>query len=175
MALLPYDASKFELLGGLFEEPMETARCSSIDLMVPAWSEIVLEGKILSGVREPEGPFSEFTGYASSRSTEHVFHVEAVSYRDEPMYQSICSGFAGDHNTIMGFTRETDVIEAVRRTVPNLQAVHVPNSGCGIFHCYISIKKTAEGQPQQAIYAALGIDHGCKLVVVVDDLNVLLV
>ncbi|MBI3089026.1 MAG: UbiD family decarboxylase [Candidatus Tectomicrobia bacterium] len=169
MALLPYDESKFQLIGGLFGEPMEVARCATLDLMVPAWSEIVLEGRILSGVREPEGPFSEFTGYASYRSTRHVFLVEAVSYRDKPLYQSICSGFAGDLNTIMGFTRETDVIEAVRRTVPNVKAVHVPISGCGIFHCYISIKKTAEGQPQQAIYAAFGIDHGCKLVIVVDD------
>lgn len=169
MALLPYDVGKFELIGGLFEEPMEVARCSAIDLMVPAWTEIVLEGKILAGVREPEGPFGEFTGYASYRSTEHVFMVEAISYREEPIYQSVCAGFSADHNTIMGFTREIDIWEAVRRTVPNVRAVHVPISGCGIFHCYISIKKTAEGQPRQAIYAALGIDHGCKLVIVVDE------
>lgn len=169
MALLPYDAGKFDFVGGLFGEPMEVARCSTIDLMVPAWTEIVLEGKILAGVREPEGPFSEFTGYASHRSTEHVFVVEAISYRDSPIYQSICSGFSADHNTILGFTREIDIIEAVRRTVPNLKAVHVPVSGCGIFHCYISIRKTAEGQAQQAIYATFGVDHGCKLVIVVDD------
>jgi len=169
MALLPYDVGKFELIGGLFGEPMEVARCSTMDLFVPAWTEIVLEGKILAGVREPEGPFSEFTGYSSARSTENVFVVEAVSFRDNPIYQSICSGFAGDHNTVMGFTREADVYEAVRRTVPNVKAVHVPISGCGIFHCYISIKKTAEGQPQQAIYATFGIDHGCKLVIVVDE------
>lgn len=169
MALLPYDVSKFELIGGLFGEPVEVARCDTIDLLVPAWTEIVLEGRILAGVREPEGPFSEFTGYASSRSTEHVFVVDALSYRENPIYQSICSGFSGDHNTILGFTREVDVIKAVQRTVPNVRAVHVPISGCGIFHCYISIKKTAEGQPQQAIYATFGIDHGCKLVVVVDE------
>jgi len=169
MALLQYDESKFELIGGLFGEAMEMAKCSTIDLMVPAQTEIVLEGRILSGVREPEGPFSEFTGFSSARSTQHVFVVDAVSFRDNPIYQSICSGFAGDHNTVMGFTREFDIYEAVRRTVPNVKAVHVPISGCGIFHCYISIKKTAEGQPQQAIYAAFGIDHGCKFVIVVDD------
>lgn len=169
MALLPYDVGKFDLIGGLFGEPMEVARCNTIDLLVPACTEILLEGKILAGAREPEGPFSEFTGYSSARSTENVFVVEAVSFRDNPIYQSICSGFAGDHNTVLGFTREADVHEAVRRTVPNVRAVHVPISGCGIFHCYISIKKTAEGQPQQAIYATFGIDHGCKLVIVVDD------
>jgi UbiD family decarboxylase len=169
MTLLQYDESKFELTGGLFGEPMEMAKCSTMDLTVPAQTEIVLEGRILSGVREPEGPFSEFTGFSCGRSTEHVFAVDAISYRDNPIYQSVCSGFAADHNTVMGFTREFDIYEAVRRTVPNVKAVHVPISGCGIFHCYISIKKTAEGQPQQAIYAAFGIDHGCKFVIVVDD------
>ena len=58
----PAGVSKYEACGGLFREPMQVARCSVIDLEVPAWSEIVIEGRILAGTREPEGPFGEFTG-----------------------------------------------------------------------------------------------------------------
>ncbi|MBI4320315.1 MAG: UbiD family decarboxylase [Chloroflexi bacterium] len=169
MALLPYHESKFELLGGLFGEPLEVVQARTIDLAVPAGSEIVIEGEILSGVREPEGPFGEFTGYACFRSTEHVFHVKAILHRDRPIFQSICAGLCGDHTTAPAVQREADLLEAVQRTVPNVRDVHVPKSGCGIFHAYISIRKTAEGQPLQAIFAALGIDMGVKLVVVVDD------
>ena len=62
----PAGVSKYEACGGLFGEPMQVARCSVIDLEVPAWSEIVIEGRILAGTREaPEGPFGEFTGYFS--------------------------------------------------------------------------------------------------------------
>ena len=45
----------------------------------------------------------------------------------------------------------------------------MPLSGCGLFHAYISIKKTAEGQAKQAILTSLGIDHCLKLIVVVDE------
>jgi len=65
----PQNVRKFEIIGGLFGEPYRLARCGVADLEVPAGAEIVIEGEILAGVREPEGPFSEFTGYASHRST----------------------------------------------------------------------------------------------------------
>jgi UbiD family decarboxylase len=76
MGSLSYPApeiSKFEVVGGLLGEPMQLRRAETIDLDVPAWAEIVIEGEILAGEREPEGPFGEFTGYFSRRSTDNVF------------------------------------------------------------------------------------------------------
>lgn len=169
MALLPYDEGKFELMGGLFQEPLQVAKCKTIDVNVPAWSEIVIEGEILNDVREPEGPFGEFTGYACHRSTENVFMIKAIHYRHNALYQSINPGLSAEHNTVLAVHREGDVLAALRRTLPNVKGVHVPYSGCGIFHCYISLKKIAEGQPQQAIFAAFAVDHGIKTVIVVDD------
>ncbi len=63
LAYPPAEVGKFEVVGGLFGEPLEVARCTAIDATVPAAAEIVDEGEILPGVREPEGPFGEFTGY----------------------------------------------------------------------------------------------------------------
>jgi UbiD family decarboxylase len=61
----------------------------------------------------------------------------------------------------------------VKQAVPTVKNVSYPFSGVGAFHCYISIKKTAEGQAKQAILAALAADHYLKMVVVVDeDINV---
>ncbi len=74
MGSLSYPApeiSKFEVVGGLFGEPMQLRRAETIDLDVPAWAEIVIEGEIVAGEREPEGPFGEFTGYFSRRSTDN--------------------------------------------------------------------------------------------------------
>ncbi|TAK33705.1 MAG: UbiD family decarboxylase [Chloroflexota bacterium] len=169
LALLPLNEGKFELLGGLFGGPLEIVRCRTVDLEVPAGAEIVIEGEILSGVREPEGPFGEFTGYASYRSTEHVFRAKAVLHRNNPIYQSICPGYCAEHNTVLAVHREGDLLEALQRALLDVRAVHVPHSGCGIFHAYISLHKTAEGQAQQAMFIAFGIDHGTKLAVVVDE------
>ena len=140
-----------------------------IDLSVPAGAAIVIEGEILAGVREPEGPFGEFTGYFSRRSTEHVFVARALARRERPWFQSIGSGRAGDHITTLGLIREAEIRNALARAIPNVRAVHVPLSGTSSFTAYVSIAQTRPGEAKHAIAIALGVDHYLKLVIVVDD------
>ncbi len=169
MALIPYDQGKFARMGGLLGEPLQIARCSTIDVAVPAWAEIVIEGEILADEREPEGPFAEFTNYACFRSTENVFIPKAIYYRTKAMYQCITPGMCAEHNTIVAVQREGDVLKALKENLPNIVDVHAPLSACGLFHCYISMKKIAEGQPMQAILTALSVDHNLKHIVIVDE------
>jgi hypothetical protein len=72
--------------------PYRLAKCGVQDLEVPAGAEIVIEGEILPHVKEPEGPFSEFTGYASCRSTQNVFVANRVRMRRDAIYHSVASG-----------------------------------------------------------------------------------
>jgi 2,5-furandicarboxylate decarboxylase 1 len=170
---IPLQVGKYEVAGGLLGEPLEVVPGINTPLRIPAYAEMVLEGEILAGVREPEGPFGEFTGYSSLRSTQHVFVAHTLYHRKDPLYQSICAGLSGEHNTLLALPREADLIQHLSRTIPGLRAVNVPLSGCGLLHAYISMKRTAEGQGKQAILTALGLDHCLKLVVVVDeDVNV---
>ncbi|HLC26034.1 MAG TPA: UbiD family decarboxylase, partial [bacterium] len=60
---LPYEVDEFAQAGGLRGAPIEIVRCETNDVDVPATSEIVIEGKIVPGEREHEGPFGEYTGY----------------------------------------------------------------------------------------------------------------
>ena len=143
--------------------------CTSIDLTVPAAAEIVIEGEILPGVREPEGPFGEFTGYFSRRSTEHVFQAKAISMRAGPWFQSIGSGRAGDHITTLALVREAEIWNALRRVIPNVTGVHVPLSGTSSFSAYVAIKQGRPGEAKHVIPIVLGVDHYLKLVIVVDD------
>ena len=165
----PPGISKYEACGGLFQEPMQVARCSVIDLDVPAWSEIVIEGRILAGTREPEGPFGEFTGYFSGRGTEHVFEVDAISMREDAWFQSIASGRSADHVSTLSAVREAEVTRALRRTIPGVTAVSIPTAGASAFVGFVSLRQTRPGEAKHAIAVALGVDHYLKLVVVVDD------
>ena len=165
----PPDVGKFEVIGGLFGEPMRVAPCLTADLHVPATAEIVIEGEILPGVREPEGPFGEFTGYFSRRSTEHVFEAKAITMRERPWFQSIGSGRAGDHITTLGLIREAEILNAVSRVIPNVAGVHVPLSGTSSFTAYVSITQVRPGEAKHVIPIVLGVDHYLKLVIVVDD------
>ena len=165
----PPEVSKFRACGGVFGEPMEIARCAGLDLHVPAWSEIVIEGEFLAGAREPEGPFGEFTGYFSARSTEHVFRVHCVSMRESPWFQSIASGQAGDHRTTSGLLREAEVRNALRRSIPGVKDVHVPLSGGSALTAFVSLRQTRPGEAKHAIAITMGVDHYLKFVVIVDD------
>ncbi len=140
-----------------------------VDLDVPAWAEIVIEGEILPGEREPEGPFGEFTGYFSRRSTDNVFVARALVVREGAWFHSIASGRAPDHILPLGVLREAEIRNALRRVVPGVRAVHVPTSGGASFTAYVSIKQARPGEAKHAIPVVLGVDHYLKLVIVVDD------
>jgi UbiD family decarboxylase len=165
----PPNVRKFEIIGGLFGEPYRLARCGVDDLEVPAGAEIIIEGKILDGVREPEGPFGEFTGYASYRSTQNVFVAHRVRMRGDAMYHAVTSGMSKDHILVSCITREGEILNTLRRNLPNVRNVHVPHTTCGAFMAFVSMKKTADGEPQMAIMAALGTELYTKYVIVVDD------
>lgn len=165
----PPHVRKSEIIGGLFGEPYRLARCGIDDLEVPAGAEIIIEGEILGGVREPEGPFGEFTGYASYRSTENVFVAHRIRMRRDAMYHAVTSGMSRDHILVSCITREGEILNALRRNLPNVRNVHVPHTTCGAFMAFIAMKKTADGEPQMAIMATLGTELYTKYVIVVDD------
>jgi 2,5-furandicarboxylate decarboxylase 1 len=169
LAYPPSDVGKFEVVGGLLGEPLQISPGLTIDLQVPATAEIVIEGEILPGVREPEGPFGEFTGYFSQRSTDHVFVARAIAMRNHPWFQSIGSGRAGDHITTLGLVREAEILNALGRAIPNVTAVHVPLSGTSSFSAYVAIKQSRPGEAKHVIPIVLGVDHYLKFVIVVDD------
>jgi UbiD family decarboxylase len=165
----PPDVRKFEIIGGLFGEPYRLARCGVDNLEVPAGAEMIIEGEILAGVHEPEGPFGEFTGYASYRSTQNVFVAHRIRMRRDAMFHSVTSGMSRDHILISCITREGEILNTIRRNLPNARAVHVPHTTCGAFLAIVSMKKTAEGEPQMAMMATFGTELYTKYVIVVDE------
>ncbi|HXJ80391.1 MAG TPA: UbiD family decarboxylase [Candidatus Methylomirabilis sp.] len=165
----PIDVDEYEVAGGFFGEPLEIVSGVTVPVEAPAEAEIVLEGHILSGVREPEGPFAEFTGYASERSTQHVLEVSAILHRRDAIYQDIVGGISAEHTTLLAVPQEARLLKVLRGNYPGVRAVSYPQSGTCRLHCYVSMKPSAEGQAKNVAFAALGEDLSLKLVVVVDD------
>jgi 2,5-furandicarboxylate decarboxylase 1 len=165
----PPHVRKFDIIGGLFGEPYRLARCGVENLEVPASAEIIIEGEILAGVHEPEGPFGEFTGYASFRSTQNVFVAKRIRMRRDAWFHSVVSGMSRDHILISCITREGEILNALKRNLPNVRAVHVPHKTCGAFLAIVSMKKVAEGEPRMAMLTALGTELYTKQVIVVDE------
>ena len=169
LSKVPIDVDEYEVAGGFFGDPLEIVPGVTVPVEAPAEAEIVLEGRILPGVREPEGPFAEFTGYASERSTEHVIEVSAITHRRDALYQDIVGGISDEHTMLLAVPQEARLLRVLRAQFPTVKAVSYPKSGTCRLHCYIAMKPTAEGQAKNAAMAAFGDDLSLKLVVVVDD------
>ena len=166
-AKIGIDQDEYDLAGAFTGQPLEVCRARTVDVDVPAHAEIVIEGCLLAKNRGPEGPFGEYPGYASHRSTNNVLEVSAITMRRKPVFVDIVPGNSREH-LILGHTAyEAWVYKRMKEALPFFKDFHFPFSGVH-FHCYIQIDKTAEGQPQQAAQLLFGLDQFTKLVVVVD-------
>ena len=170
------NCSEYEFAGALKQRPIELVRCETSDLLVPAGAEIVLEGKISADPKtfEPEGPFSEYTGYmAGDRAPRHTFRVECVTYRSDPVFTGcITSRSPGRHAETATFTCATfsaAVWNALEQIVPNVTGVWTPVARENL---RVQIKKLYRGHAQQvanAIWASKLGNYAAKHLIVVDD------
>jgi 2,5-furandicarboxylate decarboxylase 1 len=165
----PITSDEYAVVGGIFGAPLEIVEGATVPVEVPAQAEFVLEGRILANTREPEGPFAEFTGYASERSTEHVVEISAISYRKDAIYQDIIPGISDEHTSLLAVPSEARLLRTLRQHFPNTTAVSYPKSGTCRLHAHIAMRKPAPGQAKNAAAVAFGDDLSLKLVVVVDD------
>jgi UbiD family decarboxylase len=88
---LAIDLDELAVAGGLAGRPIPVVRCLTVDLDVPADSEIVIEGVIDPSVLEPEAPFGESNGYVALEAFNMPMQVTAITHRKKAVFTSIIS------------------------------------------------------------------------------------
>ncbi len=167
-AVVPIDFDELEIAGALHGAPLRVAKCVTNDVRVPADAEVVIEGRILPGVREMEGPFAEFPQYYGPAGRREVIQVDAITTRAQPMFHTIVS--AGMEHLLLGaIPRETTIVALLRRSFPNVLDVHLSQGGVCRYHLHVKIRKRQEGEPRNVIAAAFGAHADIKQVIVVDE------
>lgn len=169
-----YGVHELDLAGGLRGEPVNVVRCETVDLVVPATAEIVLEGRIPLGVHETEGPFGEFSGYYSGTYEHPIFEISTITYRNNAIFQGTYLGKPPTEGHIVGeIPMETLTYLEAKKKLPELRGVHIVE-GTGWVIFVASIKKEYEGQVQRVanvIWSTQVGDYGKVLIVVDDDIN----
>ena len=122
---------------------------------VPAHAEIVIEGRILQSVREPEGPFGEFPQYYGPRANREVIEVDAITHRKAPIFHTIVGG-GFEHLILGGVPREATLLQHLRRSFPNVLDVRLTRGGTCRYHLAIKIDKTNDGEPKNIMMCAFG-------------------
>lgn len=167
-AITPIDYDELEIAGALHGAPLPVTKCLTSEVRVPAHAEIVIEGKLLPKVREPEGPFGEFPKYYSAQENREVIVVEAVTHRNNPIYHTIVPAEM-EHLLLGSIPREATMLAHLQRSFPGVLDVHLSVGGVGRYHLFVKFRKQREGEPKNVILGAFGAHYDIKQVIVVDE------
>jgi UbiD family decarboxylase len=147
-------------------EPFAVVHTKTVDVLVPAEAEFVLEGVVYRDRRHAEGPFVDLTETYDVVRQEPVFEVNAITHRRDAIWQALLPGGL-EHKLLMGMPREPTIFRKVSEVVHCLD-VNVNPGGCSWLHAVVQIDKRAEDDGLKAIHAAFAGHRSCKHVFVVD-------
>ncbi len=175
-AKFPYVVDELAVAGGIAGEPIPLVRCKTIDLEVPATSEIVIEGTVTTRYLEPEAPFGEFTGYMGERVYFPWFEVKCITHRKSPIYHSFISQFPpSESSKLRKMGREGSYYKLLKYdcNIPAVMDVVFHEESGSSTIIIIQMKKTNNAQPWQALNAAVGFDPrlGKIFIAVDEDIN----
>ena len=167
----PPDVEEYLIAGFLRAAPVELVKCETVDLEVPATSEIVLEGYVNLDELRTEGPFGDHTGFYSLEDSYPVFHVTCITHRKDPIYATTIVGKPPQEDAYMGKAVERIFLPLMKLTIPELVDINLPIEG--VFHnlMIVSIRKSYPGQARKVMNAvwSLGQAMFTKCIVVVDE------
>lgn len=148
-------------------EPLKVVRAKTVDVLIPAEAEFVLEGTVYLNKKHDEGPFVDLTETQDVIRQEPTFVVKTITHRKDALWQALLPG-ALEHKLLMGMPREPMIFKKVNEVVKCLD-VSVNPGGCSWLHAIVQIDKQEEDDGKKAIHAAFAGHRSCKHVFVVDE------
>lgn len=171
-APLPDQIDELLFAGFLRKKPVELVKAVSVDVEVPASSDIVIEGYI--DPAEPlrrEGPFGDHTGFYSLADDYPVFHVTCVTRKKNPIYLTTIVGRPPMEDAYLGKATERIFLPLIRLTFPEIVDINLPVHG--VFHnlAIVSIKKEYPAHARKVMHGLWGLGQMMftKVIIVVDD------
>lgn len=138
--------------GALHQNPVSLVKCETSDLLVPANSEIVLEGIVQPEVKIPEGPFGEFTGYRTGWGWREACYIQAITFRNNPILTISNPGVAGKGMTESpSIAREILVKDALQKRGIAVTDVYFPPESVG-FILVVGIRRTKQGNAAAKVW-----------------------
>jgi 4-hydroxy-3-polyprenylbenzoate decarboxylase len=175
-APLPDQIDEILFTGFLRKKSVELVKGVTVDIEVPASSDIVIEGYV--DPAEPlrrEGPFGDHTGFYSLADDYPVFHITCITHRKNPIYPTTIVGRPPMEDAYLGKTTERLFLPLVRVTLPEIVDMNLPVHG--VFHnlAIVSIKKEYPGHARKVMHALWGLGQMMftkTLIIVDDDVNI---
>lgn len=154
---LPPGIDEMVFAGYLRHERVAQVKCKTIDVMVPADAEFVIEGYVDPTERRLEGPFGDHTGYYSLASQFPVLHVTAITHREKPVYPATIVGQPPMEDGWMGKAVERIFLPLIQLNVPEIIDMNLPVEAT--FHnvAFVKIRKKYPGHAFKVMNAVWGL------------------
>ncbi|MFL6797414.1 MAG: UbiD family decarboxylase [Xanthobacteraceae bacterium] len=138
---LPENLDELTVAGAIAGGPINVTPAQSVDLLVPAEAEIVIEGFINTDLLEPEAPFGESHGYVNLQEYNAFMEVTAITRRAHPILSSFISQVTPSESSV------------IRKVAMEPVYLHHLRSVLGIK----SVRRVAMHEPLTSLYAVIAI------------------
>ena len=175
VAPVPEGLDKFLFAGIMRRKGIDLVKCQTVDLEVPAQSEIVLEGYVDPTDIRIEGPFGDHTGYYTPPEPYPTFHLTGIMHRQNPTYLTTVVGKPILEDAYLGKVIERSFLPLIQVLQPEVIDISFPAAGWFQGLAVVSVKKRYPGQAKKVMFGLWGTGQLAltKMLVIVDeDVNV---
>ena len=175
IAPVPEGMDKFFFSGIVRKKGVKLVKCKTVNLEIPANSEIVLEGYVDPNEMRIEGPFGDHTGFYTPPDPYPTFNLTCMMRRKNPIYLTTVVGKPILEDAYIGKVIEQSFLPLIQMFQPEVTDFSMPASGWFQGLAIISIKKRYPGQAKKVMLGLWGMGQLSltKIFVVVDhDINV---
>ncbi len=168
---IPLASNELQLAATIAGKAIDSYQCETVDLEVPATTQIVIEGRILPNELRKEGPFGEFLGYYVPEGDNHVFEISKVSWRKDALFHSVLCGSAEDLSVLEAVTAARTYKHLVSAGLPGIIDV---SCSPAFMNTTIKIDQQFEGHARQVLMTAFGagMDYNRACFVVDEDIDI---
>jgi len=146
---LPDTLSEYRFAGFLRNKRLDLVPAKTVPLLVPAESEIVIEGTVQLDEMGEEGPFGDHTGYYNAVEKFPVFKVSAITMRRDPVYLSTYTGRPPDEPSTLGEALNEIFVPILQQQFPEIVDFWLPPEGCSYRIAVVSIRKSYPGHAKR--------------------------
>ena len=172
---LPIGMDELGVAGGLAGEPINVVKAVTVDLMVPAEAEIVIEGMIDPELTEPEGPFGESHGHVALEEFNMPMRITAITRKTMPLIPSYISQVTPSESSVikriayeplfLSHLRETLGISGVMKV-----SLHEPLTALLRVTFVTMERHTPKSEIWRALYGASSFKGDCgKITIAIND------
>jgi UbiD family decarboxylase len=176
VAEVAVSASEYDAIGGLQQEPLELVQCRTVDRLVPATAEVVLEGKIKLNEEVLEGPFGEFTGLYTEQYRQHPIEITRLAFRNNPIWigTAECRPVNETH-LLLSLFESLCMKQKLAGLIPEIKDIYFPPESCGVFECIVQLDSSLKrpGISKNMLYSlSAGFLMATTFILVDDDIDI---